>query len=49
MDVIGTEGGFALFATMCILAYVWISRQVPETKGKAREEIEALIADRVET
>lgn len=38
IDVIGTEGAFAL---MSILAYVWISGKVPETKGKPLEETEA--------
>ena len=48
IDVIGTEGAFALFAVMSILAYVWISKRVPETRGKPLEEIEALFADQVE-
>jgi sugar porter (SP) family MFS transporter len=48
IDLIGTEGAFALFAFMSILAYVWISKRVPETRGKPLEEIEALFADQVE-
>ena len=48
IDVIGTEGAFALFALMSIIAFVWIDRVVPETKNKPLEEIEALFTGEVE-
>lgn len=42
VNIVGTSGAFALFTIMSILAFVWISKKVPETKGKPLEEIEKL-------
>jgi sugar porter (SP) family MFS transporter len=49
IDVIGTEGAFAIFAAMSLIAFWWIWRYVPETKGKTLEEIEAVFAERAGT
>lgn len=43
-DAIGQAGTFWLFAGFSVIAFVWISRRVPETKGKTLEEIEQLWA-----
>jgi sugar porter (SP) family MFS transporter len=45
VDTLGESGTFWLFALFCVLAYVWIWRSVPETKGRSLEEIEAMFAD----
>lgn len=41
-DAISTTGTFWLFALFCAVAFVWIGRKVPETKGRSLEEIEAM-------
>jgi sugar porter (SP) family MFS transporter len=41
-DAIGQAGTFLLFAAFSAIAFVWVSRRVPETKGRTLEEIEAL-------
>lgn len=46
IDVIGTEGAFAIFAAMSLIAFWWIWRYVPETKGKTLEEVEEVFAER---
>ena len=43
-DAIGTAGTFWLFAGFSVVAFVWIWRKVPETKGRTLEEIEASFA-----
>jgi sugar porter (SP) family MFS transporter len=40
IDAIGEVATFLLFAVMCVIAFVWIKANVPETKGKALEEIQ---------
>ena len=40
VDAIGEATTFLLFAVACVVAFVWIRRRVPETKGKSLEEIE---------
>jgi MFS family permease len=42
IDDIGTSATFFVFAAVAVVSYVWISRRVPETKGRTLEEIEAL-------
>ena len=42
VDAIGQSGTFWLFAAVAVVAFFWITRAVPETKGKTLEEIEAL-------
>ena len=42
IDTIGSAGTFFLFAAFSAIAYVWIWRKVPETKGRTLEEIEQL-------
>ncbi|MCO5321207.1 MAG: MFS transporter, partial [Microthrixaceae bacterium] len=43
IDVIGSSSTFWLFATFSALAFVWIWRTVPETKGRSLEEIEEMM------
>lgn len=45
IDWIGSTATFWLFAFFSILAYVWIWRYVPETKGRSLEEIQDLWDD----
>lgn len=45
VDSIGTSATFWLFAALAVVAYVWIWRRVPETKGRSLEEIEQMWAD----
>ena len=40
IDAIGSSATFWLFAAFAVIAYVWIWRKVPETKGKSLEEIQ---------
>jgi sugar porter (SP) family MFS transporter len=42
LDALGGTLTFWLFAVLSIVAFVWIGKKVPETKGKELEEIEAL-------
>lgn len=42
VNVIGESGTFWLFAALCAVCFVWISRSVPETRGRSLEEIEAM-------
>lgn len=45
LDDIGTTWTFWLFAAMCLIAFVWIWRVVPETKGRKLEDIEAAFTE----
>ncbi|HEY6533327.1 MAG TPA: sugar porter family MFS transporter [Acidimicrobiales bacterium] len=40
IDAIGSSATFWMFAAFSVIAYVWIWRKVPETKGKSLEEIQ---------
>ena len=40
IDSIGNSATFYLFAFFAVVAYVWIWRRVPETKGRSLEEIQ---------
>jgi SP family galactose:H+ symporter-like MFS transporter len=40
VDSIGSSATFWLFAAFAAIAYVWIWKRVPETKGRTLEEIE---------
>lgn len=42
IDWIGSAATFYLFAVFSIIAYVWIHRFVPETKGRSLEDIQDL-------
>jgi MFS family permease len=42
IDDIGTSNTFFVFAGVAVISFVWISRKVPETKGRTLEEIEAI-------
>jgi len=42
VETIGEAATFWLYASMCILALIFIRKVVPETKGKTLEEIELL-------
>jgi SP family galactose:H+ symporter-like MFS transporter len=44
IDSIGSSATFWLFAAFAVIAYVWIWRKVPETKGKSLEEIQEVWA-----
>jgi len=44
--VIGSSGVFALFGVFSLLAFFYIYKKLPETKGKTLPEIEALINGR---
>ncbi len=41
---IGSSGTFLLFAGFSVVAYFWVSRRVPETKGRSLEDIQLLWA-----
>lgn len=43
---IGESATFWLFAFFCVLAFFWILKVVPETKGKSLEEIEEMWVER---
>ncbi len=43
-DAIGQAGTFWMFAGFSVLAFVWITAKVPETKGRTLEEIEESFA-----
>ena len=45
VDLISEAGTFWLFAGFCAVTYVFVSRFVPETKGKSLEEVEVLWGD----
>ncbi len=45
-DAIGQAATFWLFAALCLVAFVWIWRFVPETRGRSLEEIEAMWVER---
>jgi SP family galactose:H+ symporter-like MFS transporter len=40
LDWLGSSATFWLFAAFAAVAFVWIWRKVPETKGRSLEEIE---------
>lgn len=39
-DLLGESGTFALFAFMCVVAFVSVKKLVPETKGRTLDEIQ---------
>ncbi len=43
-DAIGQAGTFWMFAGFAVVAFVWITLKVPETKGRTLEEIEESFA-----
>ena len=45
VGLISEAGTFWLFAGFCAVTYVFVSRFVPETKGKSLEEVEVLWGD----
>jgi sugar porter (SP) family MFS transporter len=47
IDAIGKPATFWLFAGFSAIAYVWIWKRVPETKGRTLEEIEQIMAPSV--
>ncbi len=42
VNAIGEPATFWLFASLCGIAFLWIWRKVPETKGRSLEEIEQM-------
>lgn len=45
LDWIGSTGTFWLFALFAVIAFVWIYKKVPETKGRTLEEIQRVWDD----
>lgn len=45
IDSIGNSATFYLFGAFSVIAYVWIWRRVPETKGRSLEEIQQIWED----
>ena len=45
IDSIGNSATFYLFGAFSVIAYVWIWRTVPETKGRTLEEIQEIWED----
>jgi len=43
-EAAGLDGSFWLFGIACLLAVVFVFRQVPETKGRSLEDIEQFFA-----
>lgn len=41
-DLLGESGTFGLFAGMCVVAFVFVRRFVPETKGRSLDEIQEM-------
>ena len=44
VDAAGSSLTFGLFALFCVIGWIWIFLQVPETKGRSLEEIERDLA-----
>jgi MFS family permease len=42
---LGSAGTFWLYATICVLGFVFIKLKLPETKGKSLEQIERELVD----
>ncbi len=42
VDAIGEATTFFVMAGLCVISYVWIHRNVPETRGRTLEEIQDL-------
>ena len=42
IDAIGNSATFFLFAAFSVLAWLWIWRRVPETKGRSLEEVQEI-------
>ena len=45
IESIGNSATFYLFAFFSVLAYIWIWKRVPETKGRTFEEIQMIWED----
>ena len=41
IGAIGVSVTFWLFALFCLAGWIWVHREVPETKGRSLEQIEA--------
>lgn len=44
VDAIGVSGVYYFFAFTCICALLFISKLVPETRGRSLEEIETMMS-----
>jgi MFS family permease len=42
VDAAGSSPTFALFALFCLIGWIWIFFQVPETKGRSLEDIQQI-------
>jgi sugar porter (SP) family MFS transporter len=45
-NLLGEAGTFALFAVVCVIAFLFVWSQLPETKGKTLAEIQQMWVDR---
>jgi SP family arabinose:H+ symporter-like MFS transporter len=45
IDSIGNSATFYLFGAFSVIAYIWIWKTVPETKGRSLEQIQELWGD----
>jgi SP family sugar porter-like MFS transporter len=45
-ELFGASGTFWAYGVICLLGYVFITKRLPETKGKSLEEIEARMLGR---
>lgn len=45
-DALGTHGTFWLFAGICLLGFLYIFKNLPETKGRTLEEVEGLFMEK---
>ena len=42
---LGTHGVFWLYGAICVIGFIYIFRNLPETKGKSLEDIERELVD----
>ncbi|CAB4707919.1 unannotated protein [freshwater metagenome] len=45
VNTIGESGTFMLFAALSVIAFIWISKVLPETRGRSLEDIEQMWLD----
>ena len=45
VSTIGESGTFLLFAALSVVAFIWVSKALPETRGRSLEDIEQMWLD----